>query len=115
MYELNKAVINKGRAAQVAVCLIDTLSGANLFTCGMTSTVIRIENQDGTFIEKVAATGLSWGLPDPTTLHVYEFSADETALMKTGVDRSVWVKVIFGANFMKYEMKKFLTVQDDAF
>ncbi len=114
MFKLNKATVYKGRAAQIPVCFVDE-DGVNLHTCGITGSTIRIENQDGSFIEKAASTGLAWGTPDQTYLYIYPFTSEETALFKNGTEKSIFLKVIFGENCMKYEFKKFLTIFDDVF
>ncbi len=113
-YRLNKGFIYKGRAAQVAVCFVDD-NANNLHCCGITGSSIRIENQDGSFIEKDASTGIAWGIPDLTYMYIYPFTPEETALMKARIDGSIWLKIKFGADSMKYEMKKFITVAEDVF
>lgn len=114
MYKFNKAIVYKGRANEIAVCFVDE-NYNSLPTCGISSSSIRIENEDGSFIEKVATQGLAWGLPDKNYLYIYPFTADETNLFKAGVDKSIFLKISFGADCMKYEFKKFLTVLDDVF
>ncbi len=114
MYKFNKACVYKGRASQIAVVFVDE-NGVNLHTCGMTASTIRIENEDGSFIEKVAGSGISWGAPDQTYLHLYDFTPEETALFKKGLERSIFLKISFGTPFLKFEFKKFLNVYEDLF
>ena len=114
MFKMNKAVVYKGRASEIAVCFVDQDCN-NLHTCGITGSFLRIENQDGSFIEKAASSGIAWGAPESTYMYIYPFTAEETALFKLGVDLSVYLKIVFGANSMKYEFKKFLLVMNDVF
>lgn len=111
---MNKPTIYRGRSAEIGILLVDDDS-KNFHTCGITGSFLRIENQDGSFIEKAASTGLAWGLPDLNYLYVYPFTDVETNAFNLGVDLSVWLNIIFGANSMKYEKKKYLTVLEDVF
>ncbi len=113
MYQINKATVYKGRAAEFSVIYVDE-KGNEYDTCNCTSALVRIENQDGTFLEKAPSTGIIWGTTKKTYLHVYTFSAAETALFKAGI-KPLQVKLSYGENYSKIEFKEFLTVLNDLF
>ncbi len=114
MYKFNKSVVYKGRATQIAVCLVDD-QNLQLPTQGITGSFVRIENEDGSFIEKAASTGIAWGVVEQTFLYIYPFTKEETMLFKKGTDKSLFLKICFGDNCYKYEYKTFLKVFDDIF
>ncbi len=114
MYDFNKATIYKGRAVQIPVCFVDS-DKQNLPTCGITGSTVKIENQDGSFIEKAAATGIAWGVVCQTYMYIYQFTPEETALFLPGNDLSLYLTILFGENHYKYEFKKFLTVVEEIF
>jgi hypothetical protein len=114
MYKTNKAQVTRGQAGEVAATLVDPQGNA-FFTCGLTGITMRIENEDGSFLEKAASTGTSWGLPEKTYMYIFGFTPEETALFKVGSDLSVWLKCSFGVNDTKYEMARFLTVMADLY
>ncbi len=116
MYRMNKQTLFRGRAAQVCVTFVDkNNNNEQLFTCGITGSKIRVQNEDESFTEKVASSGLVWGIPQKTYIYIYDFTAEETALMKLGADQSLFLQIDFGADFSRHEMKQFLTIIDDAF
>jgi hypothetical protein len=115
MYRFNKAEVFKGRATQFPVCLVDA-SANQLPTSGITAAFLRIENEDGSFIEKQSTAGIVWGIsPEQTFLQIFPFTKEETALFKSGLDMKVWLKLVFGENEMKYEIPAYLKVYDEVY
>jgi hypothetical protein len=114
MYQTNKLKTYKGRACELALTLIDDL-GNQLPTCGLTSAVIRIPNEDGSFIEKAASRGLVFGICESTSIYVYAFTAEEAALFKVGRDMDVGLTIGFGTDSWKVSMKGALTVLNEVF
>lgn len=114
MYQTNKASLYRGRPHDLVVTLVDS-AGEQFHTCGFTGTMIRLEKQDGSFLEKTPSGGFQFGVLNPTFMQVFSLTAEETALLKLGPEQSVFLKIIFGANSAKYQLKRFLEVSEDIF
>ncbi len=115
MFKANKVVCYRGRAYDLPVFYLnESLNQINTF--GLTDHFLKIQNQDGSWIEKQCLNGFQFGLPlNRTYLGVFSFSAAETALFKLGANQSVFLKLIFGDNVVFQEIKSYLFCYADRF
>ena len=115
MFKTNVMTCYKGRAYELGVFYIDANSN-EISIAGLTGHYLRIQNQNGTFIEKMVTAGFGWGLQlNQNYLGVFAFTKDETALFKVGANQSVFLKLVYGDNVVWQEIKGYLTVLPDLF
>lgn len=111
--KLETPKIVRGRPARIPVIMAD--AGTKIPTYGLQALSILIENETGPKLEKAAAGGISWGPGDATWLYVFDLTADETALLKTGPSQPIFLKITFSDAVLKYALQNFLVVANDAF
>lgn len=98
------------RAAQVAALLIRD-NGDSLPVCGLTSVTLLLPKADDTWLEKAAAGGMTWGYGEPLSIYTFNLIADETQLLKLGVELDSYVRIGFANTTLTFKLKNFLTVE----
>jgi hypothetical protein len=102
----------RGKPIQIPVLLVDC-NGVKFPTCGLTGVTLFVQKEDDTYFEKAAATGLTLGYGDSTSLYIFNFDIAETELFKLVMVKNVFLKITFANTSLKFLIKDFLTVKDE--
>jgi len=111
-FEINKFKAYRGRACQFAILMVDE-DGDPIPVEGLQTITALIQNEDGSYLEKAAAGGVTWGLGEKVTLYYFTFTAEETEVWKLGDNRAIFVRIGFTATTIMHEFNTFLDVAEE--
>jgi hypothetical protein len=100
IFEMNKWKLLQGQDEQIPVFLL-AADGSPVSIAGATEVHLQTVNQDGSKLEKQAATGWTVGFISPLYVYSFNFSAAEVAALPIGV-LTVIIKILFGTTYTRY-------------